>query len=198
MLLILFCYKVFVHWKIKITQFPDGLHLNSNLILFVFVKGLHVVARWLTWNLAHKKARELKKILGCLPTKPISPRQLDPWDFFQALSSTLAYNFFRKCSSVDSKIYPENSGILSLFLPYLIIGTGVTNSFFFVSALATTGWVCFCKIFIDKHLVHGMHAHKRLCIYLKYVNFFTYKYRNHRFGSLIKEFRAWTNILQKQ
>ena len=94
MLLILFCYKFFVHWKIKITQFPDGLHLNLNLILFAFVKGLHVVARWLTWTLAHKKARELKKILGCLPTKPISPRQLDPWDFFQALSSTL--QFFQK------------------------------------------------------------------------------------------------------
>ena len=194
MLLILFCYKVFVHRKIKITQFPDGLHLNLNLILFAFVKGLHVVARWLTWTLAHKKARELKKILGCLPTKPISPRQLDP--FFKPWAQP--YNFFRKCSSVDSKIYPENSGILSLFLPYLIIGTGVTNSSFFVSALATAGWVCFCKIFTDKHLVHRMHAQKSLCTCLKYINFFTYKYRNHRFGSLIKEFRAWTNILQKQ
>ena len=197
MLLILFCYKVFVHWKIKITQFPDGLHLNLNLILFAFVKGLLVVARWLTWTLVHKKARELKKILGCLPTKPISP--IDNWihgTFFKPWAQP--YNFFRKCSSVDSKIYPENSGILSLFLPYLIIGTGVTNSSFFVSALATAGWVCFCKIFTDKHLVHRMHAHKSLCICLKYINFFTYKYRNHRFGSLIKEFRAWTNILQKQ
>ena len=196
MLLILFCYKVFVHWKIKITQFPDGLHLNLNLILFAFVKGLHVVARWLTWTLAIRRQESLKRYLAAYQQNLLA---LDNWihgTFFKPWAQP--YNFFRKCSSVDSKIYPENSGILSLFLPYLIIGTGVTNSFFFVSALATTGWVCFCKIFIDKHLVHGMHAHKRLCIYLKYVNFFTYKYRNHRFGSLIKEFRAWTNILQKQ
>ena len=143
-----------------------------------------------------RRQESLKRYLAAYQQNLLA---LDNWihgTFFKPWAQP--YNFFRKCSSVDSKIYPENSGILSLFLPYLIIGTGVTNSFFFVSALATTGWVCFCKIFIDKHLVHGMHAHKRLCIYLKYVNFFTYKYRNHRFGSLIKEFRAWTNILQKQ
>ena len=196
MLLILFCYKVFVHWKIKITQFPDGLHLNLNLILFAFVKGLHVVARWLTWTLAIRRQESLKRYLAAYQQNLLA---LDNWihgTFFKPWAQP--YNFFRKCSSVDSKIYPENSGILSLFLPYLIIGTGVTNSSFFASALATAGWVCFCKIFTDKHLVHRMHAHKSLCIYLKYVNFFTYKYRNHRFGSLIKEFRAWTNILQKQ
>ena len=39
---------------------------------------------------------------------------------------------------------------------------------------------------------------QELVYLLEYVNFFTYKYRNHRFGRLIKESRAWTNILQKQ